>query len=152
MKNLSKKMHFAKRQITSKIVKTQLVFSLIASTLLLKVNQIHAQITNPALEEGFGGGVEDAAKAADGSIFATIFISIWQVMISLGGLLVIFYFILGSIEWITAGGEQSKIQKGRDKIVQSVIGMFILAGSFVIIGFINTFLFKDTINILEFNF
>jgi len=111
-----------------------------------------AQITNPALSAGMGGAAEDAAAAQDGSLFAAYFIRVWQLVISVGGLMVVLYFIWGSLEWILAGGDQSKIQKGRDRIVQSVIGMVLLAGSFVIVSFINQLFFADTFDILNLQF
>lgn len=43
--------------------------------------------------------------------------------------LVLFYLLWGGIEWITAGGDSSKIQKGRDRIVQSIIGLIVLAST-----------------------
>ncbi len=122
------------------------------TALFLFAQSTAAQITNPALSAGMGGAKADATAAQDGTLFASYFIRVWQLVISIGGLMVVLYFIWGSLEWILAGGDQSKIQKGRDRIVQAVIGMILLAGSFVIVTFINQLFFADTFDILNLSF
>lgn len=122
------------------------------TTLSVFAQSAAAQITNPALSAGMGGAKEDAISAQDGTLFASYFIRVWQLVITIGGLMVVLYFIWGSLEWILAGGDQSKIQKGRDRIVQAVIGMILLAGSFIIVSFINQLFFADTFDILNLSF
>jgi hypothetical protein len=133
-------------------MKIQIALAATFALLISSSQKAFAQITNPALQAGFGGVAADAVTAANGSIFATYFIMIWQFVISVGGLMVVLYFIWGALEWITAGGDQSKIQKGRDRIIQSVIGMILLAGSFIIITLINTIFFQSTFDILNIQF
>lgn len=115
------------------------------------VKKAYAQITNPAIDPALGA---DSAAAADGSTFTTIFVAIWQFVITIGTLAVLLFFIWGAIEWIVAGGDASKIQKARDKIIQSVIGLIVLAGSFVIIEFISSQFFETSLgfDILNFTF
>lgn len=138
-----------------KISKLKLALATLLTLPLAISSKAQAQITNPALAPAVGsvGDTDiDVVGSAAGSIFATYFISVWQFVISVGGLMVVLYFVWGAVEWIVAGGDQSKIQKGRDRIVQSVIGMVLLAGSFVIISLINTIFFKDTFDILNIQF
>lgn len=117
--------------------------------ILTTLAQAQAQITNPAISPELGANA-DGAK--DGSLFATYFVDMWQVVISIGGIMVLIYFLWGAIEWILAGGDQSKIQKGRDRIVQSIIGMVLLAGSFVLISLISTIFFGDAYDLLNISF
>jgi hypothetical protein len=58
-------------------------------------------------------------------------------LIVVGGLAVLFNLVNGAIEWITAGGEQSKVEHARHKMTNAIIGMVILTGSFVIINYIS---------------
>lgn len=103
-----------------------------------------AQITNPAI----GNLGNSAAAAETGSTFTRYFVTIWRALIFLGGLALLFNLINGAIDWITAAGDSGKIQKGRDKILQSVIGMIILASSFVFVSFISQLLFNfDLLNL-----
>lgn len=114
---------------------------------------VAAQIYNPAVGAGVGGDrVADAAAAGSGSIFTTYILRVIQFIISAGGIMVLLYFVWGAVEWITAGGDSSKIQKGRDKIVQAIIGMILLVGSFAIIGFINTLFFQGMFDLLRIEF
>lgn len=58
-------------------------------------------------------------------------------------------FLWGAIEWITAGGDSGKVGKARDKITQAIIGLVILVGSFVIIGFIGRVFFGGDFDLLN---
>lgn len=110
-----------------------------------KVSKPTGGITNPAIGDLGNNSVE----AASGATFTSYFVRIWQAVITVGGLTVLLYFVWGGIEWITAGGDSSKIEKARNKITQSVIGMIILVGSFAIIGLINTLFFGNDFNLLN---
>jgi hypothetical protein len=109
-------------------------------------SRVSAQITNPATGN-LGDNIEDAES---GALFLGYFITLWQAIIVVGGLTVIVFFIWGAYSWISAGGDASKIQKGRDRILQSIIGMIILAGSFIIIGAISRIFFGDNFDLLRF--
>jgi hypothetical protein len=101
-------------------------------------------ITNPAIEGVLGGNEGGIKMAESGSLFTNYFVQLWQAIIAVGGLAVLLYFVWGAVEWITAGGDSSKIEKARNKITQSVIGMIILVGSFAIIGVINAIFFESS--------
>lgn len=105
-----------------------------------------AQITNPYLTEELGG---NPGAASAGVTTATYFVSLWRATISLGSLIVLFYFIWAAIEWITAGGDSGKLNKARDRMVQAVIGFILLVSSAIILGFIGRLFFGDAFNILR---
>ena len=130
------------------------IISLIAGifSVLAAPSVSFAQITNPAIGPGFGGDPADAADASSGMIFSVLFIRFWQMIIVIGTIAVLVYFVWGALDWIIAGGDSSKIQKGRDRIIQAVIGMIILAGSFAIISFINNVFFAGTVDLLQISF
>lgn len=109
-------------------------------------------LTDPAL-----GGLFAADSAAGQQSLTNLesFISrIIGFLTVIASVAFVVYFLLGAVSWITAGGDASKIQKARDKIVQSVIGLIVLAGSFVIIEFISTSFFQASLgfDILNFSF
>lgn len=112
------------------------------------VTKVQAAITNPAI----GTLGSDADAAADGTLFTSYFLRVWNGIITIGALMVIIYFLWGSIGWITAGGDSAKIQKSRDRMVQAVIGLILLVGSFTLIGFISATFFGSDFNILELKF
>src|SRR5690606_13303409 len=101
-------------------------------------------ITNPAI--GALGNNPDAAIS--GATTTGYFVSLWRAAITIGGLMVLIFFIWGAIEWITSGGDSGKVASARNRITQAVIGMIILAGSFVLIGIIGQIFFPE-LNLLN---
>lgn len=126
-------------------IQKKLITPLLLGLFALSTHPVAAQITNPAI----GDLGNKPGEAASGATFTSYFVRIWQAIITVGGLAVLLYFVWGGIEWITAGGDSGKIEKARNKITQSVIGMIILAGSFAIIGLINTLFFGNDFNLLN---
>jgi hypothetical protein len=110
------------------------------------VTKAQAQITNPAIDSALGNNID---SAEDGTLFTDYFLRVWNGLITIGALMVIIMFLWGAIGWITAGGDAAKVQKSRDRMVQSVIGLIILVGSFTLIGFISTTFFGTDFEILN---
>lgn len=106
-------------------------------------------LKNPVIGEALGS---DPEAAKSGAIFVSYFITLWNVVISIGGLIVLVFFAWGSLEWITAEGDASKIQKARARITQAVIGLVLLVSSFTIISFISYLFFGENFSILNLNF
>jgi hypothetical protein len=101
-------------------------------------------ISNPVINEALGSNPE---KAQSGDIFTNYFIVVWRALIVVGALAVLFNLINGAIEWITAGGEASKVTHARQKMTNAVIGMIILAGSFSIIAFLGNLFGFDVLRL-----
>jgi hypothetical protein len=114
--------------------------TLVAFTLFLlsPVNKVAAEITNPSINSEFGS---NSVAARSGTTFVSYFVYIWNALMVVGGIIVLFFFIQAAIEWITAGGDSGKITKARDRLLQSIIGLFILVFSFVIVNYISYLLF-----------
>lgn len=53
-------------------------------------------------------------------------------------ILALIFFIWGGITWITSGGDKTKIQNARNKMVYSVIGLIIAFLAFFIVSLIGT--------------
>lgn len=99
--------------------------------------------------EAIGDLGNSPVEAAAGTTFITYLVFIWNAIISVGALAVLLFFIWGAIEWISAGGDAAKVSKARDRIIQSIIGLVLLVGSFVIVGFISNLFFGDNFDILR---
>jgi hypothetical protein len=120
--------------------------------LVFTVKSVSAQIFNPAIGESIGGSPDAAEAAASGEIFARYFVNMWNTLISVGGIAVLIFFLWGALEWITAGGDSSKIEKARNKITQSIVGLVILVSSFTILAYLGQLLFGTEFSILQFSF
>lgn len=123
--------------------------TLVVGLFSLTVQKVSAEITNPAISETLG---TDSERAASGQLFAIYFSYLWNALITVGGISVLIYFLWGAMEWITAGGDSSKLEKARLRILHSFIGLLILVSSFTIIAFIGQIFFGDNFSILNFKF
>lgn len=83
-----------------------------------------AQITNPAIPalQEFQGDSGTFGATVLGQYLAILI----QTSAVLGGLAVLLYMVMGSLQWITAGGDSGKIEKARNRILQGIIGLAIL--------------------------
>ena len=110
------------------------------SILYTHAPEVHAAITNTAVP---GGSSPDSSPKQ----FAVTIATLWQTIILVGGLAFLLYFLLGGLNWITAGGDKGKIEEARGKITQGLIGLALLAASYVIIKFIETAIGMNLLNI-----
>ena len=101
----------------------------------------HAAITNTAVP---GGESPDSAPQQ----FAVTIATLWQTIIVVGGLAFLLYFLWGGLNWIMAGGDKGKLEESKSKITQGLIGLAILAASFVIVKFIESAIGLDLLNIV----
>jgi len=75
-----------------------------------------------------------AMTPADGIAFYIAIL--WRTVVTLGGIAFIIFFIWGGIEWLTAGGDKTKVETAQKMITNAFIGLAILISSFAIITFI----------------
>lgn len=122
-------------------MKIKFFIRLFTYALLFAPQLVHAQITNTAVP----GGDSPTDSPAQ---FAITIATLWQTIIIVGGLAFILYFLWGGLQWITAGGDKSKIEEARGKITQGLVGLAILAASFVIVKFFQTAIGLDLLNIV----
>lgn len=102
-------------------------------------------IAGEAQNQGLQGA--DLHGASDGG-FGVWFANIMTATMTLAAVLVFTFMIWGAIEWITSGGDKNKIEGGRNKISNAMIGLIILAASTALFLVVEEFL---NINVLTFN-
>jgi len=66
----------------------------------------------------------------------------------IGAVAVFFFFILGGLEWILAGGEKAKVEGARNKMMQAVIGFAVLASSVAVFKLIQSVFHLTIFNFL----
>lgn len=99
-----------------------------------------AAIRNPAVP---GGETPDESPTQ----FAITIATLWQTIIIVGGLAFLLYFLWGGLQWIMAGGDKGKIDEARAKLTQGLIGLALLAASYVIVKFLETAIGMDLLDI-----
>ncbi len=70
------------------------------------------------------------------SIFLTSFV---QLIYSLAAVMLLIMLIWGAWDWMTSEGEKDKLQQAQRKLVNAMIGMGILAGTFAILQLVGRF-------------
>lgn len=63
------------------------------------------------------------------------FVALTELLIGSIGALALVYFIWGGIQWLTSYGNQQKIQKGREIMLQTVIALIIAFMSYILVTF-----------------
>jgi hypothetical protein len=85
----------------------------------------------------------DIGKTGD---FITVIIRFFLII---GGLFTLWQFLSGGLAYISSNGEKAKIQEAGTKITSSIMGLVIMAASFVIIAILSQILFGDFTAILK---
>lgn len=93
-------------------------------------------------------------KPPDDSILKTgnliQFLSLFvRLIFTLAGLLVFINFILAGFQYIFAAGDPQKIAQASKKMMNSLMGLTIIAASFLIAAFIGYLLFQDASALLK---
>jgi hypothetical protein len=84
---------------------------------------------------GFG-----ASPAAALSMLVTI---LTRTIVIFAGVYAIFNFLMAGLSFMSAGGDPKKIAESSAKIWQTLVGLIITAGAFVVGGIISFLLYRD---------
>lgn len=83
----------------------------------------------------------DTADPDDAGVGFGLFVSqVLNIVLVIAALMVFLYLVWGGMEWISAGGDKSKIEKARNRIMQSIIGMIVLASMAALFMMLQSFL------------
>lgn len=118
----------------------------ILTALAFSTKPAYARIINPVLPSILGSGYNP------GEALAYMIGAIWKSFVIIGSLSFILYFAWGGIRWLTAQGDKSKFEEGRNKIANGLIGLVILAASVAIIQFLGEVLDIQFLQTLLFEF
>lgn len=64
------------------------------------------------------------------------FVNFAKMILGFVGTAVLVYFVYGGFVWLTAAGDSTKISKGKEIIVNTVIGLIIVFGAYTIVQFV----------------
>ncbi|MCX6793425.1 MAG: pilin [Candidatus Falkowbacteria bacterium] len=67
--------------------------------------------------------------------FIALGVSVANFILGIVGALTLLMFVFGGLMWILSGGSSDKVQKGKDIILGSVVGLLIVFSSYLIIKF-----------------
>lgn len=88
---------------------------------------------------GFLDNIKNTACMASGDCTLTDiaggFIELTKWLIGAIGALALLYFVWGGVQWLTSYGNQQKIQKGREIMLQTVIALAVAFMSYILVSF-----------------
>jgi succinate dehydrogenase/fumarate reductase cytochrome b subunit len=95
-------------------------------------NYLLAQIRNPVLPPTIGGSPTGADYQQGGAGLGALISQLVGALFMAGFLLALVYLLIGGISWITSGGDKTKLEKARDQITNSIIGIIVVAAAWAI--------------------
>jgi polyferredoxin len=105
---------------------------------MAKTNNLLAQGVNigsikPVSEARQPANLESATVLSTLELWVSDIIGIITI---LGTLFFIVYAFIATFNWITAAGDKSKIEKAKDRLVWSTLGLILIVATYAIIGLI----------------
>ncbi len=99
-----------------------------ASLMILGLAPVVTRAAEFELFPGEKGGLQD---------FRVYIATFYQFSIPAAALVATVLIMIGGVIWITSAGDQNRISKAREYIINSIIGIILLMAAYVILGFIN---------------
>lgn len=62
---------------------------------------------------------------------------LYQYLVAIGGFVAAVMLMIGGFQYLTAGGDTGKVSKGKERIIDSVVGLLVILGSYLILRTIN---------------
>ncbi|MFZ5534643.1 MAG: hypothetical protein ACOY3M_00635 [Patescibacteria group bacterium] len=102
-----------------------------------------AQIVNPVLPGSLGRGGNDTGPSALGSIISSL-VGVFLILALISTFL---YMMLGGFDWVTSGGDKTKLQSARDKITNALVGLVVVGASWAVMMIVSNFIGIDFPNL-----
>lgn len=102
------------------------------------MNRQLAQISNPVLPPGLGGG-NNPNPNSGGAALGQLISNLVGALFIAGFLLTFMELLLGGISWITAGGDKQKLELARDKITNAIVGIIIVGAVYALSSLVARF-------------
>lgn len=108
----------------------------------------------PQLIAQFGGGFEppvdntftQGADANPEANLEVIISNMLGVVTVFAGLFFLIYFLIAAFKWISSGGDTGKVQTARDQIVNGVLGLVVVVGTYTIVAIIGAIVGFNILN------
>lgn len=106
------------------------------------MHRLLAQIHNPVLPSGLGGGNSPNPNSG-GTALGQLISNLVGALFIAGFLLAFMQLLLGGISWITAGGDKQKLETARDKITNAIMGLVIVGAVYALTTLVARFFGMD---------
>lgn len=94
-----------------------------------------------------GYSPREAGGVGSGTVqFISFASNLISLITTVSGLMFLLYFILGGLNWITAGGDKAKLDEAKSKMTSAVIGLIVIVSSYAIAFIVGKVLGLDILN------
>ncbi len=101
-------------------------------------SRLLAAIQNPAITKYNGGD--------GGQNLGQLIGDLYRACVMLGGIALLLYLAWGGLNWITAAGDEKKVEVAKDRITHAFIGMGVLVGTAAIANLAGKLFGMDLLN------
>lgn len=112
--------------------KNKLILPLLFLTLIVLSSIPHPAHALQSLVSGIGCIGSGTCGVND---FVSLALNASKMILGISGSAALLFFVYGGVTFLISGGSQEKVTKGKQILIGSVIGLFIIFGSYTIIGF-----------------
>jgi len=99
--------------------------------------------------ENIGGYNPGEEGELAGTSINTLFSNIFGFLTIVAGLAFLIYFIIGGLNWITAGGNTDKVEKAKKTMTDAAIGLIIITITYAIASIVGSVLGFQLLNPAE---
>lgn len=75
-----------------------------------------------------------------GGMVNTFFSNILGLLTAIAGLYFFFQIITAGIAWVGAGGDKNNVEQARNKIINALIGLIVVASAWILVGIVGQFI------------
>lgn len=96
------------------------------------------QLKNPVLPGSLGGS-DGADYTTGGKALGGLISGVVGALFIAGFLLAFLTLLMGGLNWITAGGDKTKLEGARNQITNAIVGIIIVSASYAITALLANF-------------
>lgn len=108
--------------------------------------QAHAAFTQGGDIVG-PGTYQDIGSAQAGTSLETLISTLIGAITAIAGLGFLIYFLIGGINWITAGGDKTKVESAQKHLTNGLTGLIVLVASYAIMAVVSDVVGINILNI-----
>lgn len=107
--------------------------------MIKQLAEVNLDFIEQAVEQDLPGADTVSAEGATAG-FGNLLSGLLSFLMTIGVIITLLYLLWGGLEWITSGGDKSKLEKARSRITSAVIGLIVLASVTAIFMMLQQFL------------
>lgn len=92
------------------------------------------------------GGYKNDVLVSPASVVEKILTNSLTVLTIVGGIMFVLYFLMGGLQWVSAGGDKGKIEKAKGMLTNAAIGLIVISLSYSITWIVGKVLGLDILN------